>query len=71
MKVLRVYKEYSVDKTYDDLYVGKQIFADKKVESMEYHEPRGEGDAHYVDVKYDDGSMRRIFKPDSVEFEVE
>ncbi|MBQ6578980.1 MAG: hypothetical protein IJL91_14740 [Bacteroidales bacterium] len=25
-----------------------------------YHEPRGEGDRHYVDV-YEDGSVRRIF----------
>jgi hypothetical protein len=40
-----------------------------KVEKMEYHEPRGEGDKHYVDAYYTDGTKIRFFIFDSIEFQ--
>lgn len=33
-----------------------------------YYEPQGEGDAHYCDVDYSDGSRTRVFRPDVVIF---
>ena len=39
-----------------------------KIKSMKYHQPRGEGDAHYVDCYYEDGCVLRIFRPDTVMF---
>lgn len=71
MKVKSVYKEYQVDGQYDHYYIGKQSLGGVTIVSLEYHEPRGEGDAHYVDVKYSNGNVDRIFRPDSIEFEVE
>ena len=38
------------------------------IKSMKYHQPRGEGDAHYVDCYYEDGCVLRIFRPDTVMF---
>ena len=33
-----------------------------------YHETQGEGDAHYCDIFMDDGRIKRIFRPDYIEF---
>jgi len=38
------------------------------IKSMEYHQAAGEGDAHYVDCYFKDGTMLRIFRPDTVLF---
>lgn len=36
---------------------------------IEYHQPGGEGDAHYCDVEHWYGGVTRIFRPDIIEFE--
>lgn len=55
-----------------DYWLGKCVnkLPDKDitVTRLEYHQPMGEGDAHYVDVTFSDGEMRRIFRPDVIDF---
>lgn len=36
--------------------------------SIEYHEPKGEGDKHYCDIEHESG-IRRVFNICSIEFE--
>ena len=40
----------------------------KDVISIHYNEPRGEGDAHFVDTLYSDGTSKRVFRPDEIVF---
>lgn len=39
------------------------------VTKIEYHPAMGEGDRHYCDVCYEDGSVIRKFNLNSIEFE--
>ena len=39
-----------------------------KIASITYHEPKGEGDKHYCDVILIDGTMRRYFNLECIEF---
>ena len=39
--------------------------------NMEYHEPRGEGDNHFVDVYHKGGLKIRVFCPDYISFRKE
>ena len=70
-KVRQVYKEYPVDNNYDLYFIGKVNKEYGSCVALKYHEPSGEGDAHYVDVEFSDGSSMRIFRPDTIDFEVE
>ena len=36
--------------------------------SIEYHEPKGEGDRHYCDVTMEDGIINREFNLNSIVF---
>lgn len=47
-----------------------QVGDPSKIIKIEYHEPRGEGDAHYVDA-YTDTKMFRHFRPDTLIFDLE
>ena len=38
------------------------------IKRITYHEPMGEGDAHYCDVFFTNGNMERYFRPRSVVF---
>lgn len=40
----------------------------EQINFIKYHQPQGEGDRHYVDVIYTDGSCHRVFNPDTVRF---
>ena len=69
MKVRQFFKSYNdPDNLYDSYYVGKLCGGNVIVSQIEYHEPQGEGDAHYCDVIYSDGCKTRIFRPDSIDF---
>lgn len=71
MKLLKsVFVEYPVVETYLQFKLGEQSFRGIPVELL-YNEPRGEGDAHYVDVKFDDNRKIRLFRPDEIEFLVD
>ena len=61
-EVKDVYKQFSNGEEFN-YFMGK-----KYVVGITYHEPSGEGDAHYCDVEFEGGSITRIFNPDSVEF---
>lgn len=39
-------------------------------DKIEYHQPMGEGDRHYVDV-YRGKTVYRLFNPTKIEFEVD
>ena len=66
-KVTAVYKEYPLLGEFDYHVVGKNFCT-----SILYH-PSGEGDLdHYCHVFFDDGKVqtsKRIFRPDTVDFE--
>lgn len=49
-------------------WIGKNVGGGVTVEMIKYHEPQGDGDAHYVDVLYSDGTSRRVFRPDCIDF---
>lgn len=44
----------------------RRNFSSVFITSMEYHEPLGDGDRHYVDIHYSDGTIVRRFNIDSV-----
>lgn len=67
MKVNYVYKEFVVAEETIERKIGKEV-AGRTVVSINYHQPAGEGDAHYCDVAFDDGSVERIFRPDEVDW---
>ena len=39
------------------------------VECIEYHQPMGDGDAHYCDILHTDGKITRFFRPDEIVFD--
>jgi hypothetical protein len=39
------------------------------IDAIDYHEPMGEGDAHYCDITYTNGKTDRVFNLNSVEFD--
>ena len=43
-------------------------YKDKSVATIRYHEPAGDGDAHYCDVYFKDGQYKRYFNINEVEF---
>lgn len=67
MKVKEFFKEY-LNGEEELHWVGKVIDKDVNVLEIKYHEPQGEGDAHYVTVLYSDGSSMRVFRPDRIDF---
>ena len=68
MRLLKsVYKENPIDESVYSYWLGLQK-NNQTVTQILYHEPCGEGDAHYVDVEFDDGNKMRIFRPDAIEF---
>ena len=66
IKLQEVFKEYRNEEQ-DYYFIGKDTLSGKVVEIL-YHEPSGEGDAHYVDVITDSDTKFRIFRPDSITF---
>ena len=66
MKVKSICKEYLTEELY--FVVGEKIEG-KAITKIEYHEPQGEGDAHYCDIYYEDETMKRIFRPDEIDFD--
>lgn len=64
--IRQFYKEYS-DGEQEHVWVNKKMGGDVIVSAIKYHEPAGEGDAHYVTILYSDGSWRRVFRPDSID----
>lgn len=72
MKVVNVRKEY--DGGNEDFFniAKREIMGDGGiVTKIEYHSPGGDGDAHFCDVYFDNGKMKRLFRPDMVCFEEE
>lgn len=65
--VYQVYKEY-LDGEVENWWVGKEVGIDHTVTKIEYHQPAGEGDAHYCDVHIGNGTVRRVFRPDNIDF---
>jgi hypothetical protein len=69
ISVLELNKEFQHETLYE---VGKRLVCGNDelqlVESIEYHEPAGEGDQHYCDVHLDDGKIKRIFRPEAITF---
>jgi hypothetical protein len=51
--------------------VGKKPISNRgmgTVTEITYHEPSGEGDAHYCDVLFDSGDKTRLFRPDAIDW---
>lgn len=69
MKCVSTYKEWN-DGT-SETFEPEMLKGDYVIERLEYHEPVGEGDVHYVDVIMSEGTQRRIFRPDEVILEEE
>ena len=68
MKVINVYKSYGETDVF--LAIGEE-YNGKRVTDIKYHEPRGEGDAHYCDVYYNNKTCTRILRPDEIDFNCE
>lgn len=64
MRVLSAYKEWAKEPA--ELFEPGMTKGDYTIIEITYHEPQGEGDAHYIDVRMDDDAVRRIFRPDEV-----
>ena len=45
------------------------LASEPEIEYIHYHEPSGEGDAHYCDVHFHNGTIERYFNPDWIKFE--
>lgn len=67
MKVRRFEKIYQ-DGKIEVAWVGK-VVGGIVISAINYHEPQGEGDAHYVTILYSNGTSRRVFKPDCIDFD--
>lgn len=63
----QTYKEYA-NGEYENWYLNKDVGGGCTVTKIEYHPPAGEGDAHYCDVHMSNGKMRRVFRPDNIDF---
>lgn len=61
--VMSILKEFKITEEYSYCQVGI-----KGVIEIMYHTPMGEGDAHYCDVKFESGTVDRLFNPDNVTF---
>ena len=66
MKIVKSFFKSTGDGEHYFYFRGKLHVVD-----ITYHEPQGEGDAHYCDVIFDDKSSFRVFRPDVVEFSEE
>ena len=42
----------------------------EQIKEIKYHYPMGEGDKHYCDVYYTDGTIERLFEPNTITFSV-
>ena len=62
---------FGYTKIWNNEEISSENTSHKDIEKIEYHQPSGEGDAHYVDVFQTDGVVRRIFRPDEVIFQQE
>lgn len=67
MEVYQFYKEYQ-DGESENNYLNKDMGGGVTITKIEYHSPQGEGDAHYCDVIMSDGKIRRVFRPDNIDF---
>lgn len=71
-QVLSVYKEFFPNGKSD--YRARYFVSEKESNAngacskIEYHEPKGEGDAHFCDCYGFDGTIDRLFRPDSITF---
>ena len=65
--VYQTYKEYANGEC-ETWYLNRDTGGGCIVTKIEYNEPRGEGDAHYCDVHMSNGKMRRVFRPDNIDF---
>ena len=68
MKARQFAKVYQ-DGEEEVVWVGKVVGGNVTVSAINYHEPQGEGDAHYVTILYSDGTSRRVFRPDCIDFD--
>ena len=66
-KVVHVFKDYTGDE-FESYTVDKPSLDGSVVIDIEYHQPAGEGDAHYCDITFSDGKYKRLFRPDVVDF---
>ena len=66
MSVQRIYKEFP-DGSFIEYHLGKMIGGGVVVDNIKYHEPQGEGDAHYCDVIFSDNTEQRVFRPDVID----
>lgn len=67
MEVYQFYKEYQ-DGESENNYLNKDMGGGSRITKIEYHSPQGEGDAHYCDVIMSSGNIRRVFRPDNIDF---
>ena len=70
MEVYQFYKEYQ-DGESENNYLNKDMGGGVIITKIEYHSPQGEGDAHYCDVIMSNGNVRRVFRPDNIDFGTE
>lgn len=63
---------YSV-RVSDNLMVGTTLLITgmHEITKIKYHEPRGEGDKHFVDVNFENGVTTRFFDVVSIQFNKE
>lgn len=50
------FRTHRIDGTMYDLMIGQN-----NIKDMRYHTPIGDGDKHFIDVYYSDGSVKRFF----------
>ena len=65
-KIVSAYKEWTQDDPEE--FEPGMVKGEYTIMGIKYHEAKGAGDAHYIDIIMDDGSVRRIFNPDEVIF---
>lgn len=63
-------KVYSI-RVSDNLMLGSSILivGQRSITKMEYHYPMGEGDKHFIDVYFQNGTMERFFDVLTIQFE--
>jgi hypothetical protein len=64
-------RKISAVRVSDNLMTGRPILStkDDDIDNIKYHEPCGEGDKHFVDVCFKDGTEIRFFDVLSIQFE--
>lgn len=60
--------EYNFGYTQESSYAESFTVGHKEVVSIEEHPARGDGDRWYYDVHFENGSVKRIFNPNIVDF---